>query len=76
MVRDSVRRESVVSAVPGHEGDALTCDFADDQRVARPPERSLDLELVERVQELVEAGSADDADLCQLAHAANVPAGM
>ena len=55
-VRDAVRREPVITAVPRHERHPPAGHLADDQRVARRAERGLDRYLVGGVQELVQPG--------------------
>ncbi len=62
-VVDAVRREAVALAVAGDEGDAAPLDLTDDEGVARAPEGCVDLDRLVVVEELVEAGPADDADL-------------
>jgi hypothetical protein len=69
-----MRREAVIAAMPRQERDALARELANDQRIARPSEGRLNRHLVGNVKELIEPGTADNADLCQVAHAANVPA--
>ena len=62
-VRDRVRRELVPAAVPRAERDVPACDLADDERRRRLPVRRVDLELLDPVEERVEARAAEDADL-------------
>ena len=59
----TVRREAVALAVAGDEGDAAPLDLTDDEGVARTPEGGVDLDRLVVVEELVQAGPADDADL-------------
>ena len=50
-------------AVSGDERDAAALDLADVQRGRGGPERRLDLDLLDVVEEGVEAGSPEDADV-------------
>src|SRR5215469_10911097 len=61
-VRDPVRREPVIPAVPGQERHLPASDLADHDRVAGRAERGLDLDLVAGAQQLVETRPAYDAD--------------
>ena len=62
-VRDRVRRQLVLAAVAREERDALAADLADRERRRRLPVRRLDLDLLDVLEERVEAGAAEDADL-------------
>ncbi len=62
-VRDHVRREPVVLAVPGQERHPAARHVADQHRLARLAERRLDRHLFGVGEELVEAGTADDPDV-------------
>ena len=62
-VVDPVRREAVVAPVPGDERDAPARDVADHDVVAGFAERVLDLDALGVLEELVEPGPADDADV-------------
>jgi hypothetical protein len=53
----------VVAAVAGDEGDAAAADLAEHERVARRAVRRLDDDLARVVEEGVEPGAADDADV-------------
>jgi hypothetical protein len=46
-----VRRQLVLAAVAGQEGDGLPADLADRDRSRRGPEGRLDLDLLDVVQE-------------------------
>jgi hypothetical protein len=58
-----VRRESVVSAVPGQERDPPPGDLSHQRSFARWPERGLHRDLVRILQKGVETRTADDGDL-------------
>ena len=45
------------------EGDATTVDLTDDEGVARRAERGVDLDGVVGLEEVVQTGPADDADV-------------
>ena len=52
--------------VPGEEGDAPAVDVTEDDVVAGLPERRVDTDALGRVEEGVEPGPADDADVRSL----------
>ena len=58
-----MRRELVTVAVAREERDAPSLDGADRQRTRRLPVRGVDLDLLDLVEEAVEAGASEDADL-------------
>jgi hypothetical protein len=53
----------VAAAVSGQEGDATALDGPDGEAVARGTEWRLDLDVLDVVEQPVEAGAAEDADL-------------
>jgi len=58
-----MRWEAVVAAVPREEGHAPPADIADRQRIAGWPEGRFDLDGLRRLEQRVEPGTPDDADL-------------
>ena len=62
-VRDLVRGEAVITAVPGHERDLPARHLAGHDGVAGHAVGGVHADLVGGLQELIEAGSADHADL-------------
>jgi cellulose synthase/poly-beta-1,6-N-acetylglucosamine synthase-like glycosyltransferase len=64
-VGDAVRREPVAAAVPRQEGHPPPGHLPDHHRVAGHPERGLDRDLVDGLEELVQPGAADDGDAGQ-----------
>ena len=68
-VRDPVRRVPVVPAVPGHERHRPAGHLTDHDGIAGLPVGGVHLDLVGRLEELVEAGPADDTDLRARVHA-------
>src|SRR5262249_45304377 len=67
-VRHLRRRQLVLPAVAREEGHALSAELADDERRRRFAVRRLDLDLLDVVEERVEARAAEDPDL-RLRHA-------
>ena len=67
-VRDLRRRQLVLAAVPRQERDALAADVAEHDRRRRLPVRRVDLDLLDVVEELVEAAPAEDPDLSRTRH--------
>ena len=63
-IRDAVCGVLVVAAVAGEEGDPPPSERADADRRRRCPERCRQLDVDRVVEELVEAGPAEHADLC------------
>jgi hypothetical protein len=57
-----MRRETVIPAMARQESDTPPSHFTDRDRVARRPERGIDLDLFGRLKELIETGAPDDAD--------------
>jgi len=53
----------MVAPVPGNERHPAAADLSDHDRVAGPAVRRLDVDLGRLVEECVEPGPADDADL-------------
>src|SRR6266550_5642699 len=68
-VRDPVRRQLVLAPVPRQECDAGAADLADHERRRRLAVRRVELDLLDLVQERVEARAAEDPDR-RLRHAA------
>ena len=62
-VVDPVRGEPVVAPVTGDEGDAAALEVADHDVVAGVAERGGHPHALGVVEELIEAGPADDADV-------------
>ena len=65
-----MRREAVIAAVPGHEGDPAAAELADDQGIAGRAVRGLDADLVGIFEELIEPRPADDTNAGELGHGA------
>src|SRR5450755_1255476 len=63
LVGDAMRRETVVPVMARQERHAPPGDLAYRDRVARRPERGIDLDLFGGVEELVETGTPDDPDI-------------
>src|SRR5205814_8745944 len=59
---DPVRRELVLVTMAGHEGHARAVDRADPDRRRGRAEGRVSAQLIEVVEELVEARAAEDAD--------------
>ncbi len=70
-VVDPVRRQPVGAPVPGQEGHAAPGHLPEEQGVAGAAVRGADPELGHVLEEGVEAGAADHADLCVRRHAAH-----
>jgi len=64
-----VRREAVVTAVPGQERHPPAGYLADRDRITGRTERSVNLDLFGAFEELVKARAADHSDTGQVRHA-------
>ena len=62
-VGDLRRRQLVASAVPRQERDPAAADLADRERRRRLAERRVDLDLLDVLEERVEARASEDSDL-------------
>src|ERR1041385_4004684 len=62
-VRDLVRRQLVLWPVARQERDPLAADLADHERPGRLPVRGVELDLLDVLEERVEAGAPEDPDL-------------
>src|SRR5262249_61058948 len=72
-VGDAVRREAVITAMPGQECDPPPGHVTDNDRVAGRAERGLNLDLLAGSEQLVEARPADNSDVRLAGHRLRPP---